>query len=44
MLCLKQGLRAGKLFTDINSLPDSLKIKYIEAKHFAAKKLDGGCE
>ncbi len=37
-------LRAGKMFTEINSLPDSLKVKYIEAKHIAAKKLDGGCE
>ncbi len=37
-------LRARKLFTEINSLPDSLKLKYTEAKHIAAKKLDGGCE
>lgn len=37
-------LRARKLFTEINSLPDSLKIKYMEARHVAAKKLDGGCE
>jgi sulfur-carrier protein adenylyltransferase/sulfurtransferase len=36
--------RAGKLFTDINSLPDSLKIKYLEAKQVEAMKLDGGCE
>jgi len=36
--------RAGKLFTEINSLPDSLKLKFMEAKHSAAKKLDGGCE
>lgn len=36
--------RAGKMFTEINSLPDSLKKKYFEAKHVAAKKLDGGCE
>ena len=36
--------RARKLFTEINSLPDSLKLKFIEAKHIAAKKLDGGCE
>lgn len=35
--------RAKKLFTDINSLPDNLKIKYVEAKQIAAKKLDGGC-
>lgn len=37
-------LRARKMFTEINSLPDSLKFKYMEAKHIAAKKLDGGCE
>jgi len=36
--------RAGTMFTEINSLPDSLKRKYYEAKHVAAKKLDGGCE
>jgi len=36
--------RAGKLFTDINSLPDSLKLKFMEAKKIAAEKLDGGCE
>jgi hypothetical protein len=32
------------MFTEINSLPDSLKLKFIQSKHFAAKKLDGGCE
>ena len=36
--------RAKKMFTEINSLPDSLKLKFIDAKHIAAKKLDGGCE
>ena len=36
--------RARKMFTEINSLPDSLKLKFIEAKHIAIKKLDGGCE
>jgi rhodanese-related sulfurtransferase len=36
--------RARKIFTDINSLPDSLKVKYFEARHIAATKLDGGCE
>jgi sulfur-carrier protein adenylyltransferase/sulfurtransferase len=36
--------RARKMFTEINSLPDSLKFKFIEAKHSAQKKLDGGCE
>jgi rhodanese-related sulfurtransferase len=37
-------VRARKLFTEINSLPDSLKQKFVEAKHVTAKKLDGGCE
>lgn len=36
--------RAKKLFNAINSLPDSLKMKYIASKQLAAKKLDGGCE
>jgi len=37
-------MRAKKMFTEINSLPDSLKQKFIESKRLAAKKLDGGCE
>jgi len=37
-------MRARKMFTEINSLPDSLKQKFLESKHIAAKKLDGGCE
>lgn len=36
--------RARKIFTEINSLPDSLKQKFIDSKRLAAKKLDGGCE
>lgn len=36
--------RARKMFTEINSLPDSLKQKFIDARHLTAKKLDGGCE
>jgi rhodanese-related sulfurtransferase len=36
--------RAKKMFYEMNSLPDSLKLKFIRAKHIAAKKLDGGCE
>ena len=36
--------RAKRMFNEINSLPDSLKLRFIEAKQFAAKKLDGGCE
>ncbi|HEX2921173.1 MAG TPA: rhodanese-like domain-containing protein [Bacteroidales bacterium] len=36
--------KASKLFYEINSLPDSLKSRLIEAKRLEAKKLDGGCE
>jgi rhodanese-related sulfurtransferase len=36
--------RARKLFTDINSMPESQKLKFIQLKHLEAKKLDGGCE
>ena len=36
--------QAKKMFTAMNSLPDSLKMKFIQSKHSAAKKLDGGCE
>ena len=36
--------RAAKLFTEMNSLPDSLKSKYLNASRFDPKKLDGGCE
>ena len=36
--------KATQIFTDMNSLPDSLKKQYFEARYMAAKKLDGGCE
>ena len=36
--------RAKKIFTEMNSLPDSLKSKLLEAKRLEAQKLDGGCE
>ena len=36
--------KAAIMFSEINSLPDSLKRRYYEARHVAAKKLDGGCE
>jgi 3-mercaptopyruvate sulfurtransferase SseA len=35
--------KARKLFTEMNSLPDSLKTRYIEIKKKNKKKLDGGC-
>jgi rhodanese-related sulfurtransferase len=36
--------RAGEMFTELNSLPDSLKTQFLESRKFSAKKLDGGCE
>lgn len=36
--------RAKELFIQLNSLPDSLKNTYMEAKLLEEKKLDGGCE
>ncbi len=36
--------RAGKLFTELNSLPESEKVRFMESKKFSARKLDGGCE
>lgn len=36
--------RAGRLFIEMNNLPDSMKIKYLKSKKFNPKKLDGGCE
>lgn len=35
--------KARQFFTEINSLPDSLKQQYAEAKRQAERKLDGGC-
>ncbi len=36
--------RARRTFTEINSLPDSLKQQYLEAKRLEESQLDGGCE
>lgn len=35
--------KARDIFNQINSLPDSLKTKYFDAKRLQQKKLDGGC-
>lgn len=35
---------ARKTFTQINSLPDSLKTKFFSSKRLKQSKLDGGCE
>ncbi|MCK3683557.1 rhodanese-like domain-containing protein [Maribellus sp. YY47] len=37
-------LKARRTFTQINSLPDSLKRQYLEAKRLEESQLDGGCE
>ncbi|HCY42917.1 MAG TPA: hypothetical protein DHV48_16500 [Prolixibacteraceae bacterium] len=37
-------LNARKIFTQINSLPDSLKTRFFDAKRLTQSKLDGGCE
>ncbi len=37
-------IRARKMFTELNSMPDSLKARYRESKEIERKKLDGGCE
>ena len=36
--------KARDIFTQINSLPDSLKTKFFDAKRLQQAKLDGGCE
>jgi rhodanese-related sulfurtransferase len=36
--------RAGEMFTEFSSLPDSLKTRFLESRKLSAKKLDGGCE
>ena len=35
--------KARKIFTEMNSLPDSLKLRFFESKRKNEKKLDGGC-
>ena len=37
-------LKARRMFSEFNSLPDSLKERYLGSKKFERKKLDGGCE
>jgi rhodanese-related sulfurtransferase len=36
--------RAKKLFTEMNSMPDSMKVRYMALQQIERKKLDGGCE
>jgi rhodanese-related sulfurtransferase len=36
--------KAAQLFTQFNSMPDSLKAVFMASNKFSAKKLDGGCE
>ncbi len=35
--------KARKLFTQFNSLPDSLKVQFLEAKRMEEEQLNGGC-
>jgi hypothetical protein len=35
---------ARKTFTQINSLPDSLKMQFLAARRLKEAQLDGGCE
>jgi rhodanese-related sulfurtransferase len=37
-------LNARRTFTQLNSLPDSLKGKYFKTKRIRQQKLDGGCQ
>lgn len=37
-------IKSKRMFNDFNSLPDSLKLKFMQARLGEAKKLDGGCE
>jgi hypothetical protein len=32
------------MFSELNSMPDSMKTKYMESREIERKKLDGGCE
>jgi rhodanese-related sulfurtransferase len=36
--------KSKRMFTEFNSLPDSLKMKFMQARLGEAKKLEGGCE
>jgi rhodanese-related sulfurtransferase len=36
--------KARRMFTEVNSMPDSLKTAFIASRRFDPKKLDGGCE
>jgi rhodanese-related sulfurtransferase len=35
--------KARRMFIDMNSLPDSLKLKYLETRRLKRERLDGGC-
>lgn len=36
--------KSKRLFAELNSMPDSLKLRFMDAKRMSVKKLDGGCE
>ena len=41
---LETRRRAADMYNELRILPDSLKAKYLEARKFSARKLDGGCQ
>ncbi len=41
---LETRRRAAEMYSELRSLPDSLKAKYLESRKFSARKLDGGCQ
>lgn len=43
-IIFENRFKARRLFTQINSLPDSAKAQFIEAKRLKEAQLDGGCE
>ena len=41
---LETRRRAAGMYNELRSLPDSLKVKYLETRKFSARKLDCGCQ
>ena len=43
-ILFENRFRARKTFTQVNSLPDSLKTQFLVARRLKEATLDGGCE
>lgn len=43
-MLFENRFKARKIFTQINSLPDSLKTQFLAARRLKEAQLDGGCE